>query len=110
MNGNRYSAEVAAAVAAEARQYLAAGAPVGQHLADQLLIPMAMAGGGSFRTLAPSGHTKTNVEVLRQFLDVEIRTEQLSPEVWQITLQGAAGDAGLGTGGSGPPPSKPPMA
>jgi RNA 3'-terminal phosphate cyclase (ATP) len=78
--------KVAAGVAAEARQYLAAGVPVGQHLADQLLIPMVLAGGGSFRTLAPSNHTKTNLEVLRQFLDVEIRTEQLSPEVWQITL------------------------
>jgi len=90
--------KVAAGVAEEARQYLAAGVPVGQHLADQLLIPMVLAGGGSFRTLAPSNHTKTNLEVLRQFVDVEIRTEQLSPEVWQITLQGAAGDPGLGTG------------
>jgi RNA 3'-terminal phosphate cyclase (ATP) len=62
---------------------------VGQHLADQLLIPMVLAGGGSFRTLAPSGHTKTNVEVLRHFLDVEIRTEQLSLEAWQITLDDA---------------------
>lgn len=78
--------KVAGDVAEEAQQYLAAGVPVGRHLADQLLIPMALAGGGSFRTVAPSGHTETNVEVLCRFLEVEIRTEQLSPEVWQITL------------------------
>jgi len=35
----------------EARAYLAAGVPVGPHLADQLLIPLAMAG-GRFRTVA----------------------------------------------------------
>ena len=79
--------KVAAGAAQQARQYLKAGVPVGQQLADQLLIPVALAGGGSFRTLAPSRHTSTNLEVLRRFLDVEIRTEQLSPEVWQISIE-----------------------
>ena len=31
----------------EAKDYLASGAPVGNHLADQLILPLALAGGGS---------------------------------------------------------------
>lgn len=53
-----------------ATEYLSSTAPVGEHLADQLLLPMAMAGGGAFRTLAPSQHTKTNAAVIERFLPV----------------------------------------
>jgi RNA 3'-terminal phosphate cyclase (ATP) len=56
--------------------YLEAGVPVGECLADQLLLPMAVAGGGKFRTLAPlSQHTQTNIDTIREFLDVPIRVE-----------------------------------
>ncbi|NVB82091.1 MAG: RNA 3'-terminal phosphate cyclase [Kofleriaceae bacterium] len=56
--------------------YLEAGVPVGEHLADQLLLPMAIAGGGKFRTLAPlSQHATTNIDTIREFLDVPIRVE-----------------------------------
>ncbi len=66
-------AEAVAANAAEAvHTYLAAGVPVGSHLADQLLVPMALAGGGAYVSVAPSSHTRTNIEVVRQFADVEI--------------------------------------
>lgn len=56
----------------EARAYLAAGVPVGRHLADQLLLPLALAAGGEFRTLPPTRHTTTNVDVIRRFLEVPI--------------------------------------
>lgn len=69
--------KVATGVVEQAQRYLTAGVPVGEHLADQLLLPMALAGGGSFRTLAPSSHANTNMEVLRRFLDVAIDTKQL---------------------------------
>ena len=47
----------------------AVGVPVGEHLADQLLLPLALArGGGEFRTAAPSLHTRTNVAVIDRFL------------------------------------------
>jgi RNA 3'-terminal phosphate cyclase (ATP) len=60
----------------ELARYLASNAPVGEHLADQLLLPMAVAGAGRFRTLAPlSLHATTNIETIRAFLDVPIRTE-----------------------------------
>ena len=42
---------LATKAAEEARDYLAAGVPVGEHLADQLLLPIALAGRGAFRTV-----------------------------------------------------------
>ena len=80
--------KVAAEAIREARRYLKAGVPVGEHLADQLLIPMALAGGGCFRTLSPTDHTKTNIETLRYFLEVQVKSEPIEGEVWQIELEG----------------------
>ena len=54
----------------EARAYLAAGVPIGPHLADQLLVPIALAGGGAFRTCALTRHATTNMEVIGEFLGV----------------------------------------
>lgn len=70
--GDRSSSAEAVAERAclEAQEYLASEAPVGEHLADQLLLPMAMAGGGAFRTVTPSLHTRTNAEVVARFLPV----------------------------------------
>ena len=64
------SERVATKTAQEVRDYLTApGAPaVGEHLADQLLIPLALAGGGAFSTVTPSRHTRTNAEVIARFL------------------------------------------
>jgi RNA 3'-terminal phosphate cyclase (ATP) len=67
--------KVAERAVAEVKHYLAAGVPVGEHLVDQLLLPMALAGGGAFRTLALSRHAATNIEVIRAFLDVAIVVE-----------------------------------
>ena len=57
----------------EAQRYLKSGVPVGRHLADQLLIPFAMAGGGAFLTQKLTRHTLTNIEVIRRFLDVSVQ-------------------------------------
>ncbi len=56
----------------EIEAFLAAGAPVGEHLADQLLLPLAVAGGGRFRTLPLSLHATTNIATIQAFLDVPI--------------------------------------
>lgn len=76
---------VAEKVAREVRRYLAAGVPVGEHLADQLLVLMATAG-GRFRTVAPSRHTTTNIEVIKTFLPVEIIATCVDEAtgVWEI--------------------------
>ncbi|MCG3182012.1 MAG: RNA 3'-terminal phosphate cyclase [Planctomycetes bacterium] len=70
----------------EAERWLEAGVPVGEHLADQLLLPMALGAGGRFRTLEPSGHTRTNIETIRKFLDVRITCEQ-SGDAWTISVE-----------------------
>jgi RNA 3'-terminal phosphate cyclase (ATP) len=56
----------------ETKRYLVAGAPVGAHLADQLLTVLALGEGGAFRSLALSRHALTNIEVIRQFVAVRI--------------------------------------
>lgn len=58
---------VAAAALAEAERYLAADVPVGEHLADQLMVPVALAG-GCFRTVPLSSHARTNARVIERFL------------------------------------------
>ena len=63
----------------EARRYLSTGAAVGEYLTDQLLVPLALAGGGAFRTLGLSRHAKTNIEVIKEFLDVEFEVDRESP-------------------------------
>jgi RNA 3'-terminal phosphate cyclase (ATP) len=64
---------VAKHVLQEARRYIASGAAVGEHLADQLMLPMALAGGGCFTAEAVSQHAITNAEVIARFLPVNIR-------------------------------------
>ena len=56
----------------EMRRYLLSDVPVGEHLADQLLLPLALAGSGSFRALPLSLHAKTQIELIPEFLDVRI--------------------------------------
>jgi len=69
---------VAEEVVKEARRYLAAQAPVGEHLADQLMVPLALAGAGAYRTMALSRHALTNREIIGLFLDVPIIIEDTS--------------------------------
>lgn len=75
---------VAEGAAAEARRYLDAGVPVGSHLADQLMVPLALAGEGAFRTLPLSGHAQTQRAIIRAFLDVEIGAREVADGTWQV--------------------------
>lgn len=58
----------------QARDWLQSRAAVAEHLADQLLLPMAMSGGGSLTTPRMTEHLESNIQVLRQFLPIDIRT------------------------------------
>lgn len=80
---------VAAGVVQQVRRYLAAGVPVGPHLADQLLLPLAVAGSGAFLTLTPDRHTPTNIAVIRHFLPLAISSTELGPDRWRIELGGS---------------------
>jgi RNA 3'-terminal phosphate cyclase (ATP) len=74
--------KVGANVAAQVSAYLASEAAVSEHLADQLLLPMALAGGGSFTTAAISSHAQTNMDVIKRFLPVSFLTEETSRGIW----------------------------
>lgn len=63
---------VADRAVAEARAHIASGAAIGEHLADQLMLPLALAGGGSFSLAAVSGHSATNAAVIERFLPVSV--------------------------------------
>lgn len=70
------SAETVAKTACdEALDYIASNAAVGPHLADQLLLPLALAGSGRFTMPTPTQHFTTNAEVIGKFLSVRIRVE-----------------------------------
>jgi RNA 3'-terminal phosphate cyclase (ATP) len=57
--------------------YMGTEAFAGPYLADQLLLPMALAGRGRFTTVKPSEHTKTAARVIERLLQRRIVTEQL---------------------------------
>jgi RNA 3'-terminal phosphate cyclase (ATP) len=77
---------VAARVAGQVRDFLAADVPVGPYMADQLLLPLALAGGGSFVTMPLSPHSLTNMEIIQKFLDVRIVAREVRPGVWQVDV------------------------
>jgi RNA 3'-terminal phosphate cyclase (ATP) len=78
---------VAERAADEALRYESARVPVGPYLADQLLLPLALAGGGAFRTMPLSLHATTNFEVIRRFLDVSIDVTRISQTIVEVTVR-----------------------
>jgi RNA 3'-terminal phosphate cyclase (ATP) len=70
--------EVARDAARQAKRYIDLDVPVDEHLADQLLLPLALAKGGSYLTGDLSLHATTNIETLRQFIDVAIELRQVA--------------------------------
>lgn len=69
------------------KRYLESSAPVDEFLADQLLVPLALAGGGSFVATALTPHFHSQVDVISQFLpDVFIETECLDRFTWKVEI------------------------
>lgn len=78
---------VGSEAANEARKYLTVGAPVGSHLADQLLLPLALGAGGEFVTSRPTPHTRTNAEIIQMFLARTISLEPIEDtKAWRIRV------------------------
>jgi RNA 3'-terminal phosphate cyclase (ATP) len=80
--------EVAARLADEIRAFEQTGAAVGEHLADQLLLPLALRAGGVFTTVAPSLHFTTQVETLALFPELRARvaTQALGDGRWRVEV------------------------
>ncbi len=77
---------VAKRLVGQVKKYVQTGVAVGPYLADQLLIPMALAGEGDFLSCKPTQHTLTNIEVIQQFLRREIAVVQVDEKVWRISI------------------------
>lgn len=79
--GARFVAAEAVAdeAVAAAMRHEASGAAVGEFLADQLMLPLALAGGGSFTCAAVTDHMRSNAAVIGRFLPVRFAFEPERP-------------------------------
>jgi len=59
--------QVAQGLCEDVRRYMLGDGAVDEHLADQLLLPLVFAGGGSFTTGRPSGHLESNARLIEAF-------------------------------------------
>lgn len=74
------SEKVGSRAAKDASRYINSHVPVWRFLADQLMLPLALAGGGRFRTCPLSLHAKTNAEVIELFLPIKIQRSNAPDE------------------------------
>ena len=77
--------KVAGDVVRKVRRYCKSDAPVGEYLADQLLLPLGIgahlgSGGGEFRTLDLTPHAHTHIDILQSFLDVTVQVDVRGPD------------------------------
>lgn len=82
----RSAEKVAQEADGQALRYLASEAAAGQHLADQLLLYVALLGSGEFTTLRPSLHTLTNMDIIGRFIEAQFKRKQLADDCWLIQL------------------------
>jgi len=84
----RKRAEIVAKEAArEAKNFARSRAPVDHHLADQILLYLALAAGGRFATDSITQHARTNLEVIRRFLPLNSSFHSLRPDLWEVQIQ-----------------------
>ncbi len=80
---------VAETLSRDVRDYLSSEAPVGKHLADQMILPCVSAGKGEFVCTAITPHFETNLSLLKQFCEIETGIERRDGKIL-VTLQAAA--------------------
>jgi RNA 3'-terminal phosphate cyclase (ATP) len=84
------SAEVVAARLGEsARALIENNVAVDENLADQLLLPLALHAGGTFRTVALTPHFASQVKLLDAFLGTKIISSQESEHVVRVEVEGS---------------------
>jgi len=85
---------VAEQVWQQANRFLETDAPVGPHLADQLILPLAISawqggGGGSFRASEITGHTETHLDIVTQILGVQTSIELADDDTAVVRIAAA---------------------
>lgn len=84
------SAEVVASQALEQyQQWLKADVPVGPYLADQIMLPLAIAGRGRYATLPLSQHATTHIELIKRFLEIDVSAERMDADRCLVQLNRA---------------------
>lgn len=56
------------------------------HLADQILLYMAMSGRGTFTTGPLTKHTETNIHVVESFLPVRFSVDEIGEDSWKVSV------------------------
>ena len=79
--------DATADAAKQARIYMSSNAAVCEYLADQLLVPLALAGSGRLTTTRISPHTKASMDTIRAFLGVEFWAEPLPGGCWLLEVR-----------------------
>lgn len=68
------------------KRYERSQVPVCEYLADQLIIPLALGGGGAFMTQKPTGHLLTNIQIVKQIAGVDIAVNQVREDAWLVEV------------------------
>lgn len=68
------------------RHFDEAKVPVCEHLADQLILPLALGDGGVFRTTKPSMHLLTNIDVVKKMMKADIELIQINDLSWEVIV------------------------
>ncbi|HEX4550883.1 RNA 3'-terminal phosphate cyclase [Pseudomonas sp.] len=71
----------------QAADWLQSGSAVAEHLADQLLLPLAMSGGGAFTTPRMTEHLHSNIAVIERFLPVAIECSQQATDCMRVEIR-----------------------
>jgi len=79
----KHSKKVIAELVDLTQRFIDSAGAVDHFLADQLLLYMALAGGGRLTTETISSHCRTNMEVIQAFLPVDFSITQL-PRAWEL--------------------------
>jgi RNA 3'-terminal phosphate cyclase (ATP) len=67
--------------------FMASKAFAGPYLADQLLLPFSLAGGGMFTTVKPSLHTRTAADIIARFTGRETQFAENPLEPWTVLIK-----------------------
>ncbi|NMA19784.1 MAG: RNA 3'-terminal phosphate cyclase [Lentisphaerae bacterium] len=78
---------VAKSAISHVKQYLGQGWVVGQFLADQLMLPLALGAGGNYLTGPPTLHAESNRQVIRKFLDVKVEFKNITDNLCEMEVQ-----------------------
>ncbi|MGI9518461.1 MAG: RNA 3'-terminal phosphate cyclase, partial [Pirellulaceae bacterium] len=74
----------------QAKDFMAQDVPVGEFLADQLLLPLAIAASqgqtSRFRTGSISLHSRTHIDIIQRFLDVDIEMDPSGNQHNEISI------------------------